>query len=273
MFYIKSTDGVKIAVNDYNCQGKHTIVLVHGWPLSHKIYEYQIPLLLECGFRVVAMDLRGFGQSDTPGCGYSYDQMAADIHQVIRQMGLRSFVLTGFSMGGAIVLRYMRLFKGFGVTKLILLSAAAPCWTKRPGFPYGLSKEYVNSLIELARTDRPKLCENFKRQLFASPHSEAVENWFEDVALSASGIGTIKAAVSLRDEDGRKDLMAVKVPATIIHGDKDEVVSNELARYQYDNICNSEWYNLKNSAHGIMYDELEEFNKIFIKAARQWDSL
>lgn len=276
MFFVKSTDGVKIAVYDYqchNCACGKTIVLVHGWPLSNKIYEYQIPALLECGFRVVTMDLRGFGMSDAPGCGYSYDQMAADVHQVIRQLGLRSFVLTGFSMGGAIVLRYMRLFRGYGVTKLILLAAAAPCWTKRPGFPYGLTTEYVDGLIELARTDRPKLCQNFKGQLFASPHSEAVENWFEDVALSASGIGTIKTAISLRDEDGRADLAFVKVPTTIIHGEKDVVVSNELAQYQYDHIDCSEWYNLKNSGHGIMYDELEEFNRVFLRSVNQNHSL
>ena len=127
MFYVNSTDGVKIAVYDYNCGGTETVLLVHGWPLSHKIYEYQIPILVRMGYRVVALDLRGFGMSDVPGCGYSYDQMAADIHQVVKRLRLWSFTLVGFSMGGAISLRYMRLFRGYGVKKLILLAAAAPC--------------------------------------------------------------------------------------------------------------------------------------------------
>lgn len=39
----------------------------------------------------------------------------------------------------AIVLRYMKNYKGYGVLKLILLAAAAPSWTKRPDFPYGLT--------------------------------------------------------------------------------------------------------------------------------------
>ena len=113
MFYVNSTDGVKIAVYDYNCGGTETVLLVHGWPLSHKIYEYQIPILVRMGYRVVALDLRGFGMSDVPGCGYSYDQMAADIHQVVKRLRLWSFTLVGFSMGGAISLRYMRLFRGY----------------------------------------------------------------------------------------------------------------------------------------------------------------
>ena len=57
MFYIQATDGVKIAVYDYNSCGKRTVFLIHGWPLSHKIYEYQIPRLIDCGYRVVAIDL------------------------------------------------------------------------------------------------------------------------------------------------------------------------------------------------------------------------
>ena len=46
MFYVNSTDGVKIAVYDYNCGGTETVLFIHGWPLSHKIYEYQIPILV-----------------------------------------------------------------------------------------------------------------------------------------------------------------------------------------------------------------------------------
>ncbi len=128
MYYITSNDGTKIAVYDYNPQATQTIFLIHGWPLSHQIFEYQINLLTDCGYRVVAVDLRGFGKSDTPVCGYSYNQMSDDIYQIVRQLRLENFILTGFSMGGAITLRYMNSYRGFGVCKLILLSAAAPCF-------------------------------------------------------------------------------------------------------------------------------------------------
>lgn len=90
--------------------------------------------------------------------------------------------------------------------------------------------------------------------------------WFAQIAMSASAVGTIGTAYALRDEDGRRDLACVKVPTVIIHGDKDEVVSNELAEYQYNSICTSSFYNLDNSGHGIMYDELETFNRIFLRA-------
>lgn len=264
MHYVTSTDGTKIAVYDYNPQGKQTIFLIHGWPLSHQIFEYQINLLTDCGYRVVAVDLRGFGRSDTPACGYTYDQMSTDVFQVVRQLSLKNFILVGFSMGGAIALRYMNCYNGYGVCRLILLSAAAPCFAKKPNFPCGKPLQEVNGLIELAETDRPQLCLNFSRQLFACPHSDAVVDWFRDIALSASGIGTIKCAIALRDEDLQMDLCRVHVPTYIIHGAKDVIVSNGLAQIQHESICGSKLITLADSGHGIVYDQLEKFNSVFM---------
>lgn len=269
MYFITSNDGTKIAVYDYNPQGRQTVFLIHGWPLSHLIFEYQINLLTDCGYRVAAVDLRGFGESDTPVCGYTYDQMSADIFQIVRKLCLQRFILVGFSMGGAIALRYMNRYDGFGVCKLILLSAAAPCFTKRPGFPYGKSMQEVDDLINLAETDRPQLCQNFSKQLFACPHSDAAVDWFRDIALSASGIGTIKSGIALRDEDGRKDLGCVHVPTYIIHGDKDVIVSDELARIQHEDIGGSKLITLPDSGHGIVYDQLSKFNSIFMSCIRE----
>ena len=266
MYYITSNDGTKIAVYDYNPQEKQTIFLIHGWPLSHLIFEYQINLLTDCGYRVIAVDLRGFGKSDTPVCGYSYDQMAADIFQVIRQLCIRQFILVGFSMGGAIALRYMERYNGFGVCRLILLSAAAPSFTHRPGFPYGKTAQEVNDLINLARTDRPQLCQNFSQQLFACPHTDAAIAWFGSIALSASGIGTIKCGIALRDEDVQDTFRFVHVPTYIIHGDKDVIVSRELAEIQHKSICGSKLITLPDSGHGIIYDQLEKFNSIFMNS-------
>ncbi len=269
MRYIEATDGTRLAVYDYNSCGKETVVLVHGWPLSHKMFEYQVEALLKCGYRVVTMDLRGFGASDTPACLYSFNQMAADLHSIVRCLGLAGFTLVGFSMGGAVVLRYMRLFRGQGVKKLILLAAAAPSWTEHPGFPYGLPRETVDTLIRQASADRPQLAYDFSHhQLFASPQSEAAKRWFEDIALSASGVGTIRAAISLRDEDGRADLPCVRVPTVIFHGTKDAVVSSELVNLQHRGIRGSRLITLENSGHGIVYDELARFNDLFLQAVQ-----
>ena len=134
MFYINSVNGVKIAVYDLNSAGRDTMLMIHGWPLDQRIFEYQKQALMREGYRVVTMDLRGFGSSQVTAGGYTYDCFADDIYAVIRTMKLRSFILAGFSMGGAVCLRYMGRYHGYGVKKLVLLAAAAPCYTKRPGY-------------------------------------------------------------------------------------------------------------------------------------------
>ena len=267
MYFVKTTDEVNLAVYDLNPKGKRTILLIHGWPLSHLIFEYQLEMLLSENWRVVTMDLRGFGNSDVPAGGYCYDQLAEDIYRVVCALRLDRFVLAGFSMGGAVALRYMNRFQGYGVRRLILLSAASPCFVRSCEFSCGLDRDDVNDMIEEAASDRPAFAWNFSHnQLFACCHSDALLGWFDEIALSASGIATVQCGLSLRDEDGREDLESVRVPTVIIHGGRDQVVPAALARYQQEHIRDAVLCILENSGHGIFYDERDRFNDVLLQA-------
>ncbi len=81
------------------------VVLIHGWPLSGRSWESQVPALVDAGHRVVAYDRRGFGKSSQPWGGYDYDTFAADLHTLIEHLNLRDATLVGFSMGGGEVAR------------------------------------------------------------------------------------------------------------------------------------------------------------------------
>ena len=265
MFYVRTNDGVKIAVYDLNPTAAETVFLVHGWPLSHRIFEYQETPLICKGYRVVEIDLRGFGSSDKPACGYTYDRMADDIYAVVRALNLQNFTLAGYSMGGAIVLRYMARHRGYGVKKLALLSAAAPRLTQAPGFCHGVPASAVDQWAAGASTDRPALIRQFGGMLFALPHSQAITDWLGDVSRSASGIATIQTACALRDEDGRADLARVCVPTGVFHGRQDRVVPFDLALVTQQGIRNAVLYPFDQSGHGIFYDELDRFNSCFLQ--------
>lgn len=265
MFYVRTNDGVKIAVYDLNPTAAETVFLVHGWPLSHRIFEYQETALTCQGYRVVEIDLRGFGSSDAPACGYTYDRMADDIYAVVRALNLRNFTLAGFSMGGAIVLRYMARHRGYGVKNLALLSAAAPRLTQAPDFCHGVPASAVDQWAAGAASDRPALIRQFGAMLFALPHSQAVADWLDGVSLSASGAATLQTACALRDEDGRADLEKVCVPTGIFHGRQDRVVPFDLALVTQQGIKNAALYPFDQSGHGIFYDELDRFNACFLQ--------
>ncbi|MFA9379579.1 MAG: alpha/beta fold hydrolase [Acetanaerobacterium sp.] len=263
MIYIP-VNGVKIAVQDINPQGKKTVLLVHGWPLNRKMFEYQTDLMPSLGFRCVCIDLRGFGQSDAPWGDYSYNRMADDIYRVVSIMNLTRLSLVGFSMGGAVVIRYMARHSGCRVARLALLSAAAPSFVRRPNYPYGMTREEVDALIAQIRADRPRAIAQFGTQLFAVKPSAQFTEWFTQLTWSASPQGTIGGVLALRDEDLRADLAKIKVPTGIFHGKMDRICPYPFALEMQKGIAGSQLYPFEQSGHGVFYDELEAFNKAFI---------
>ena len=124
MPYIEVSPGVNVYVEDWG-SGK-TIFFIHGWPVSHKMFEYQFTQLPKHGYRCVGIDLRGFGKSDKPWGDYNYNVFADDVKRVLEVMDLRDVTMAGFSMGGAIAMRYMARHSGERVSKVALPAAAAP---------------------------------------------------------------------------------------------------------------------------------------------------
>ena len=127
--YIEVEPNVRLHVTDLG-EGK-PVVLIHGWPLSDAMYEYQYSDLFKKGFRVIGITLRGFGLSDKPGGRYDYDVFADDIKVILDKLKINDATIGGFSMGGATVIHYVAKYNGAHVSKMALFGAAAPIWTKR----------------------------------------------------------------------------------------------------------------------------------------------
>ena len=121
------------------------VVLIHGWPLSSASWEKQVPALLEAGYRVIAYDRRGFGESSKPAAGYDYDTLADDLASLVDHLDLRDITLVGHSMGGGDVVRYLTRHGKDRIRRVVLagsttplLSGASPtlalfssCWSVR----------------------------------------------------------------------------------------------------------------------------------------------
>ena len=259
MPYLKVEKGVRIFFEDLNSCGK-PVLFIHGWPVNHKMFEYQFNQLPKKGFRCIAIDIRGFGKSDKPWEGYCYNRLADDVLCVIETLGLDDITLVGFSMGGAIATRYMARYAGYGVSKLALVSAAVPLFTQRPDYPYGIPISQVNDLICQTYTDRPKMLNDFGSKFFASNVSGEFRNWFNGLGLEASGHATAMTAISLRDEDLRKDAQQIFVPTAIFAGLQDQIVPFANAEQMHHYVDGSILIPFKLSGHGLFFDELKKFN-------------
>jgi pimeloyl-ACP methyl ester carboxylesterase len=267
--YIEVEPNVRLHITDAG-EGR-PIVLIPGWPLSDEMYEYQYNDLINKNFRVIGITLRGFGKSDKPYGAYNYDVHALDIKIVLNTLDIKDAVLVGFSMGGAIAIRFASADNGAHVSKLALCGAAAPIWTQRNDFPYNLPKKAVDDLIELNYKDRPKLLSNFAKIFSATETSlnEGIGSWLNGICLSASSHATAQCLIALRDTDLRSDLVKITIPTLIMHGKKDKICSFDLAEQMKAGISNSNIVAFENSGHSMFLEETPKFNAELIKFAEK----
>jgi non-heme chloroperoxidase len=150
---------------------------------------------------------------------------------------------------------------------LALLGAAAPCFTKREDFPFGIPKSAVDDLIQQTYADRPSMLKNFSEIFFANPQklSPEFKIWNLNLGLAASAHATIQCAVELRDRDLRGDLANIRIPALILHGSDDKVCLFDLARDMHDGIKNSELVSIDKAGHGFYYEEKDRVNAELIR--------
>ncbi|PKB18794.1 alpha/beta fold hydrolase [Flavobacterium sp. 5] len=259
--YIEVEKNVRLHVTDLGTG--QPIILIHGWPLSDAMYEYQYSYFIQNGYRVIGISLRGFGLSDKPGGKYNYDVFADDIKVILDKLKIENAILGGFSMGGATVIHYAAKYNAAHISKLALFGAAAPIWTKRADFNYGnWTKEDVDGLINLNYTNRPQLFENFG-QIFpanSSSVSPGLGAWLGTIQAQASPYAMAEGLKTLRDTDLRDDLKKIKIPTLILHGKLDKICSYDLAEQMHSMIKNSTLVLLEKSGHALFIEETSKFN-------------
>lgn len=258
-------DEISLAYADYG-EGQ-PVVLIHGWPSSHKMWEYQLGDLVTAGYRVIAYDRRGFGESSKPWSGYDYNILASDLHAIIEQLALRDVILVGFSMGGGEVARYLSTYGSERVARVALISTVLPYMLKGNENPDGVDEKVFSKMAEQIKQDRPGFLEQFGKMFFGvgflnKPVTEAYLRYFDQLALQATQQSTLACATGFATTDFRKDLAAIKVPTLIIHGDNDEIVPLEVSSQRTATMLpHAELIMYENGPHGIFYTHRELFNR------------
>ena len=95
-------NGIRLAFDDTGTG--MPILLIHGFPLCRRMWQPQLRKLAEAGFRVIAPDLRGFGESDAVDGPYTMDQFADDVVALLDHLEIEKAVVGGMSMGGYVLL-------------------------------------------------------------------------------------------------------------------------------------------------------------------------
>lgn len=259
---------LEIHYEDYGT-GK-PVVLIHGWPLSARSWEHQVPALVEAGYRVITYDRRGFGDSSQPWNGYDYDTFTADLHALLEHLDIREATLVGFSMGGGEVVRYISTYGSDRVAKAVLAAAVPPYLYKSDDNPDGgLDDATIAAFQAGVETDRLAFLDEFTVNFFSANGklkvSESQRDYARDIAAFASPKGTLDCITAFGRTDFRADLKKLTLPTLVIHGDSDGIVPLEVSgKRSAEALANSELVVVKGGPHGLNASHPQEFNQALL---------
>jgi 3-oxoadipate enol-lactonase len=216
--------GVNLAV-EVRGEGP-AILFVHGYPLDRSIWREQIDALE--GYRRIAPDLRGMGQSDAPDLGYGMALYAADLAALLDALGVDQVVLCGLSMGGYVAFEFLRQWRS-RVRGLVLMDTraeadapevrrardAAAATAREKGTAAVSDAMVPKMLAPSTMTGRPEIVERVRALMAATPVA-----------------GMIGALGAMRDRAGSESLLATLdgVPTLVVVGAADLLTPPDQAR-------------------------------------------
>ncbi|ACM40197.1 alpha/beta fold hydrolase [Agrobacterium vitis] len=269
MAFIEAKDGTQLHVKD---MGKgRPVVLIHGWPLTGDMFEYQSLALLEAGFRVITYDRRGFGQSGHPADGYNYDTFADDLASVIDSLDVQNVSLVGFSMGGGEIARYLSRHGASKVSKAVLVASVAPYLLKDASNPDGVDASVFEGMKNDIRKDRFAFLQSFAKTFYGvglvtSPVSQGVLDWSFILGVMASPKATIDCVDAFGKTDFRPDLAAFTIPTLVIHGTADKTVPIDPAgRAAANGIAGAKLIEYEGEPHGLFATAPDRLNRDLIE--------
>ena len=211
-------NGIQLA---YERRGTGTpLVLLHGYPLDHHLWDEVVPLL-EDTFDLIVPDLRGFGESSTVDSFYTLEDFASDVAGLLDYLGIEKAAIAGHSMGGYIALAFVRLFpervRGLGLVSSQVLPDPEERRQARYTSAAEVADHGIGSVVETMTT---KFTPDERLQQYARASMERQQ--------PAAYIGALKAMAERVDSTPL--LLSFKFPVVLVHGDADALVPVARAR-------------------------------------------
>jgi len=234
--------GHKIAFKDLNPQNKEVILLVHGHPFDHTMWDYQHEALKD--FRLLLPDLKGYGQSATNFEQIFIENQALDLVLLLDELGIEKVHLIGLSMGGQIIIEFQRLFPTR--VKSLIIAASTPTAETEESHSNRLALAATIQEIGMLRYTQKDIHKYINLEAIRGD-SEVYQHLFKMMTKT-----TVAGAVAAhRGRAERRDnfeyLKNINVPTLVIAGEKDyffslevvEKVANEIPNAQFEMIQDS----------------------------------
>lgn len=247
-------DGATVHFQEFGDRNNPTLLLIHGFTASAYVWKTVAPELANEGFRVVAVDLIGFGYSDKPSWfDYKITSQARMISRFMDRLGIGRACVVGSSYGGAVALT-LALDYSERVEKLVLVDAVINDSPKKhpimklakiPGVGEVLTPFLIDSKafmkIRMQGTLAP-----------ANHHlitKDRIESIIRPLHAKDGHNAVLQAGRNWDANRIEEDLHLVNQPTLIIWGEEDNVIPIHNGETLYNSILNSRFVVLKNCGH------------------------
>lgn len=233
------------------------VLLIHGFPLNRRMWRPQLEALAAAGYRVIAPDLRGFGESGAGDLPCSVSLFADDVKGLLDLLGIERAVVGGMSMGGYVLLNLLERYPERVVAACFL--------TTRSGADDEAGKARRTALIrELEAGRREAVLEAFASILFAEgtmrkrPELVAeVQGWIE----AADPRGLIGGLMAMRERKDCTPLLAgFTLPALVVGASQDRAVPMEHILLLEAGLPHSTVCIIPEAGHMANMEQPERFN-------------
>jgi non-heme chloroperoxidase len=259
------------------------VILIHGLPLSGRIWEKQTSTLLNVGFRIILYDRRGFGRSSQPTVDYTSDTFAADLHTLMTTLDLDNAVLIGHGLGAGDIVRYLATYGTARVARVALIAPTPPFLLKTADNTAGVDGSAFDEARRAIRADRPAFLATYLADIYnidanlgepdgdlARPihHSNRISydafHFCWNVAMNASP-KAMEDCILAQLTDYREDLPKIDIPTLIVQGDQDRILPIQATGQRLASLINGARLEvIADGPHGIIWTHAEEVNRALL---------
>jgi 3-oxoadipate enol-lactonase len=237
------------------------VLLLHGFPFDKSMWAEQTDELTAAGFRIIAPDLRGFGETKPTSEISTMDDMARDAAGLLEQLQIDQVIVCGLSMGGYVAFEFAHLFPA-RVHALILAGTRAPADNEqeKAGREQEVQTMLRAGMVPISIATLPKLLAERTR----AKKPDVVKRVRKMITQSdPKGAAAAQRGMATR-RDYTHDLENIKVPTLIIVGREDPIRPIKDAEFMHERIPNSRLEIIGEAAHMTNLEQAEVFNRAII---------
>ena len=235
------------------------IVLIHGYPFNRSLWNEQVEALSST-CRVIAPDLRGFGESDAAATA-TMNEMAHDVAQLMDHLEITQAAIGGLSMGGYVALAFYKQFPS-RVRALVLADTRAQADNEeaKQNREQQARKALDEGMAGIADSMLPKLL----TPETVSKHPEIVKR-VRDMMLKTKPEGAAAALRGMAERDDQTDLLSkIAVPSLILVGAEDAITPVADSEKMHQAIAGSRLVVIENAGHVSNLERTAQFNEALL---------